>query len=108
VAINQALISTFGGVGRFLALIFVSLQLTSAGGTYPVETAPAFFRVLHDLLPMTYAVQGLRAGVAGGSGVGQDVVPLLFWLLFGLAVTVIAAARQRTWSISRLHASSVI
>jgi putative membrane protein len=107
-AINQALIATFGGVGRFLALIFVSLQLTSAGGTYPIETAPAFFRAIHELLPMTYAVEGLRAGLAGGSGVGSDVVPLLFWLLLGLLVTVLAAARQRTWSISRLHATAVI
>jgi putative membrane protein len=107
-AINQALIATFGGVGRFLALIFVSLQLTSAGGTYPIETAPAFFRVAHDLLPMTYAVQGLRAGIAGGSGVGPDVVPLLLWLVVALGITILAAARQRTWSIFRLHAISVI
>jgi putative membrane protein len=108
VAINQALIATFGGVGRFLALIFVSVQLTSAGGTYPIETAPGFFRAMHDLLPMTYAVQGLRASVAGGAGVGADVVPLLLWLVLALGVTVIAAARQRTWSLSRLHATSVV
>jgi putative membrane protein len=107
-AINQALIATFGGAGRFLALIFVSLQLTSAGGTYPIETAPAFFRALHDLLPMTYAVQGLRAAVAGGSGIGPDLVPLLLWLVLGLAVTVLAAARRRTWSIARLHATAVV
>ena len=107
-AINQALIATFGGAGRFLALIFVSLQLTSAGGTYPIETAPALFRALHDLLPMTYAVQGLRACVAGGSGIGPDVIWLLLWLVAALAVTVLAAARGRTWSIARLHATAVV
>jgi putative membrane protein len=57
---------------------------------------------------MTYAVQGLRAGIAGGSGVGQDVVPLLLWLVVALGITILAAARQRTWSISRLHATSVV
>nr|BFE82528.1 hypothetical protein GCM10020093_051290 [Planobispora longispora] len=65
-AVNQALIATFGGVGRFLALIFVSLQLASAGGTYPIETAPAFFRALHEVLPMTHAVDGFRVLIAGG------------------------------------------
>jgi putative membrane protein len=108
-AINQALIATFGGAGRFLALIFVSLQLSSAGGTYPIQTAPAFFQAVHDLLPMSYAVQGIRECIAGGGGpITIDVVVLLLWLALGWLVTVIAAHRQRTWTISRLHASSVV
>jgi len=108
-AVNQALIATFGGVGRFIALIFVSLQLSSAGGTYPIATAPAFFQAVHVILPMSYAVQGMRDCIAGGgSGVGPEVMVLLVWLVFGFLVTVIAAQRQRTWSIYRLHATSVV
>lgn len=36
------------------------LQLTSAGGTYPVQTSPGFFGAIHPYLPMTYVVDGLR------------------------------------------------
>lgn len=108
-AINQTLIALFGGAGRFLALILISLQLTTAGGTYPIDTAPAFFSFLHSYLPMTYAVEGLRACVAGGgTGLTRDVLVLLVWGLGAALLTVLAASRQRTWSLARLHATAIV
>ncbi|MCL8250575.1 YhgE/Pip domain-containing protein [Aeromicrobium fastidiosum] len=103
-AINQMFVALFGGAGRFAALVFVSLQLTSAGGTYPIETAPPFFNVLHDLLPMTYTVHGLRAALAGGSdGVVRDFLVLGLFTALALGVTVIAARRRQTVTVARLH-----
>lgn len=103
-AINQMFVALFGGAGRFAALVFVSLQLTSAGGTYPIETAPPFFNVLHDLLPMTYTVHGLRAALAGGTdGVLRDFLVLGLFTVLALGVTVIAARRRQTVTIARLH-----
>jgi len=103
-AINQMFVALFGGAGRFAALVFVSLQLTSAGGTYPIETAPPFFNVLHDLLPMTYTVHGLRAALAGGTdGVVRDFLVLGLFTALALGVTVLAARRRQTVTITRLH-----
>lgn len=103
-AINQMFVALFGGAGRFAALVFVSLQLTAAGGTYPIETAPPFFGMIHDLLPMTYAVHGMRAALAGGTdGVVRDFVVLALFALLALTVTVIAARRQQTVTMKRLH-----
>ncbi len=103
-AINQMFVALFGGAGRFAALVFVSLQLTSAGGTYPIETAPPFFNLLHDLLPMTYAVHGLRAALAGGGeGVLRDFLVLAVFTGLALMVTVIAARRRQTVTVARLH-----
>ncbi|KAA1376449.1 YhgE/Pip domain-containing protein [Aeromicrobium fastidiosum] len=103
-AINQMFVALFGGAGRFAALVFVSLQLTSAGGTYPIETAPRFFNLLHDLLPMTYTVHGLRAALAGGTdGVVRDFVVLGVFTALALGVTVIAARRRQTVTLARLH-----
>ncbi|RYI99660.1 MAG: hypothetical protein EON52_25395, partial [Actinomycetales bacterium] len=103
-AINQAFIAWFGGAGRFLAIVFVCLQLTAAGGTYPIETSPTFFGVLHGLLPMTYAVHGLRAATAGGTqGLGTDVTALLIFGLLALFATVVAAKRRQVVTITRLH-----
>ncbi|MRK01346.1 hypothetical protein GEV27_07390 [Aeromicrobium sp. S22] len=108
-AINQMFIALFGAAGRFVALVFVSLQLTSAGGTYPIETSPPFFNVLHDLLPMTYAVHGLRAALAGGTdGVVRDVVVLGLFTVLALSVTVVAARRKQTVTIARLHPTLVV
>ena len=104
VALNQMFVALFGGAGRFVALVFVCLQLTSAGGTYPIETSPGLFNVLHHLLPMTYAVDGMRSALAGGGdGVVTDVLVLTLFTVLALAVTVVAARRRQEVSVSRLH-----
>ncbi|WP_369052721.1 YhgE/Pip family protein [Kineococcus terrestris] len=104
-ALHQCLVALFGGAGRLGALVLLVLQLTSTGGTYPVQTAPGFFQVLHPLLPMTYAADGLRHLVVGGSGaaVWSSAAVLAGFGLLGLAVSVLAAHRRRTWSPARLH-----
>src|SRR5699024_2215760 len=65
-ALVQWLNAQFGAAGRILVLALLMLQLTSAGGTYPVETSPAFFHALHPFLPMSYVVEALRRLVTGG------------------------------------------
>ncbi|ALX04614.1 YhgE/Pip domain-containing protein [Aeromicrobium erythreum] len=103
-AINQTFIAWFGGAGRFLAIVFVCLQLTAAGGTYPIETSPSFFGFLHALLPMTYAVHGLRAATAGGTtGVAFDVFVLVVFAVGALALTALAAKRRERVTMTALH-----
>lgn len=103
-AINQALVALWGTKGRFAALILIVLQLASAGATYPIQTAPEFFQILHPWLPMTHAVEAFRSLIAGGSlGVGTAVASLLVWLAVGLALSIVAARRRRRWTVSRLH-----
>lgn len=36
------------------------LQLAYSGGTFPIETAPAFYRVINNIVPMSYSVDTLR------------------------------------------------
>jgi len=102
-AITQALVAAFGRAGQVVLLILVALQLASAGASYPIETAPGLFRVLHDVLPLGYAVQGLRACIAGGAGIGTPALALLIWLALALLVTLAVAARRRTTTVARLH-----
>ncbi|HRO94857.1 YhgE/Pip domain-containing protein [Citricoccus sp.] len=90
-AINQALIALLGPPGRFFALILIVLQLSAAGGTYPVQTAPAFFQALHPWLPMTYAVESFRSLIAGGTiGVGHGIVVMVTWAAVALALLAVA------------------
>ncbi|MDP3973160.1 MAG: YhgE/Pip family protein, partial [Candidatus Nanopelagicales bacterium] len=60
VAILQMLNAALGTAGRVAALVLLMMQLTSSGGTYPVEMTPAFFQAISPFLPMTYVVSTIR------------------------------------------------
>ncbi|NUT38197.1 MAG: ABC transporter, partial [Hamadaea sp.] len=104
-AIAHLLKLAFGVVGELLTLVLLMLQLTSAGGLYPVPTTPAPFQALHPLLPMTYLVDGLRITISGGQGahLARDVLVLTGYLVGALLLAVLVVARQRRWSFGRLH-----
>lgn len=104
-AIVQWLNARFGPAGRILVLALLMLQLTSAGGTYPVQTSPRFFNAIHPFLPMSYVVDGLRRLITGG-GLGPVWVACGVLLGFGaaaLALTAWSARRRQVWSVDRLH-----
>ncbi|WP_055556306.1 YhgE/Pip family protein [Streptomyces sp. NBRC 110028] len=104
-AIVQWLNARFGPAGRILVLALLMLQLTSAGGTYPVQTSPRFFNAIHPFLPMSYVVDGLRRLITGG-GLGPVWVACGVLLGFGaaaLALTAWSARRMQVWSVDRLH-----
>lgn len=96
VAINQALVALLGAPGRFVGLMLIVLQLSAAGGTYPVQTAPSFFQAISGLLPLTHSVESFRSLIAGGDiGIDQGVGVLLVWLAGAFAVTALAAFLER-------------
>nr|WP_258544826.1 YhgE/Pip family protein [Micromonospora provocatoris] len=104
-AIMQLLGVALGPAGRLAALALLMLQLTSSGGTYPVQTSPGFFQAIHPWLPMTYVVDGLRHTVNGGT-TAPVVTGALVLLAFGLgamALTVGAARRSRRLTPAKLH-----
>ncbi|MEP6482019.1 MAG: YhgE/Pip family protein [Rhodoglobus sp.] len=95
-AIVLALNVWLGSVGQFLALLLMIVQLVVAGGTFPWQTLPAPLAALHQALPMSHAVEGVRQLLYGGSpfAVLSAVVPLLFWLAGGLAFSALGALKQ--------------
>lgn len=104
-AIVQWLNARFGAAGRILVLALLMLQLTSAGGTYPVQTSPGFFNALHPFLPMSYVVEALRRLITGGglSPVWHACVVLLAFTAGALALTALSARRRQVWTLDRLH-----
>lgn len=88
-----------------LVLALLMLQLTSAGGTYPVQTSPGFFNAIHPFLPMTYVVEGLRHLITGGGlwPVWRAVLVLLAFTAGALALTAVSARRKQVWTVHRLH-----
>ncbi|GHD97910.1 YhgE/Pip family protein [Streptomyces alanosinicus] len=104
-ALVQWLNARFGAAGRILVLALLMLQLTSAGGTYPVQTSPGFFNAIHPFLPMSYIVEALRRLITGG-GLGpvwQACAVLAAFTVGALALTALAARRRQVWTLDRLH-----
>ncbi|MFJ6831276.1 YhgE/Pip family protein [Streptomyces sp. NPDC091209] len=104
-AIVQWLNARFGAAGRILVLAFLMLQLTSAGGTYPVQTSPGFFNAIHPFLPMSYVVEALRRLITGGGlePVRTACAVLTAFTVGALALTALTARRRQVWTLDRLH-----
>ncbi|MCD0443644.1 YhgE/Pip domain-containing protein [Glycomyces sp. A-F 0318] len=95
----------FGTAGSLILVVLLMLQLTSAGGLYPVETTPGFFQFLHPLLPMTYVVDALRVTISGGDGghVVRALVVLAAYLIGALALSSLVVAARRRWNPDSLN-----
>lgn len=105
-ALQQMFIIVFGtAAGRVVSLVLLMLQLSSSGGTYPVETTPGFFQALHPYMPATYVVNGLRQLMTGGidSRLWISITFLAVLAAGSVAVSAFCAGRQRVFSIKRLH-----
>ncbi|MFI5505246.1 phage infection protein [Corynebacterium kutscheri] len=62
------LVSTFGHIGRGLAVVLVFIQIPGSSGLYPIEMTPQFFQVISPLLPFTYGISAMRETVGGFYG----------------------------------------
>jgi putative membrane protein len=107
VAILQFLNAAFGAVGKLLSIILMMLQLTSAAGTFPLQTVPAFFRAVSPFMPMTSVVSALRQAISGGdiANVAHSLWILAAFGALSLLGTMVAAHRRQVWTMERLHPS---
>jgi len=105
-ALIQMFNAVFGvAVGRVVTLAFLMFQLVSAGGIYPVETTAKPFQIIHPYDPMTYAVNGLRQLIMGGidARLWTAIAVLAGVLAVSLAISSLAARRNRRYTMERLH-----
>ncbi|MCI4012465.1 YhgE/Pip domain-containing protein [Brevibacterium sp. ZH18] len=106
-AVHQLCVAALGGVGRLVALVLLMIQIASAGGTYPVQTAPGIFQAISPFLPMTHAVNGLRSLIAGGDMfiAAQAAAVLLLMTAICLVATMLVCSRKRMVTLTQLHPS---
>ncbi|CAI6081644.1 YhgE/Pip domain-containing protein [Cohnella sp. JJ-181] len=102
--IVYTLVSVFGNVGKAMAIVMLVLQLGGAGGTFPVQMAPAFFQKIHPYLPFTYAISMMREAVGG---ILWDIVRIssMYMIVYAGAALALGLALKRP--INRLTAGSV-
>lgn len=105
-AMIQMFNALFGpAVGRVFTLAFLMVQLTSAGGIYPVPTTTLPFQYIHWIDPMTYTVTALRQLIVGGVDyrLGISIAVTVGLTLAFLAVSTWAARRNRQYNMDRLY-----
>lgn len=61
------LVMIFGNFGKFLGIVLLIVQLSSSGGTFPIETAGSFYQTLYNILPMAFVVTGFKDAIFGQS-----------------------------------------
>ena len=97
-ALNQAFVALLGERrGWVYAIAFTAAQAVALGGPIPIDTAPAPVQLLHAVLPVPRAADGLAALTLGGQ-VGSpwaDAVVVLLWGAAGLVGTSLAARRRQ-------------
>lgn len=57
--------AAFGVVGKAICVIVMIIQVSGSSGQYPTQLMPAFFGRVRPWLPATYAMDALRAAIAG-------------------------------------------
>ncbi len=56
---------SFGDVGKAISIVLLVIQVAGAGGTFPIEVTPPFFRAVNPMLPFTHGINAMRECVAG-------------------------------------------
>ena len=97
-ALNQAFVAVLGNRrGWVYAIAFTAAQGVALGGPIPIDTAPAPVQLLHAVLPVPRAGDGLAALTLGGQ-VGSpwaDAAVVLLWGAAGLVATTVAVRRRQ-------------
>lgn len=65
ISIIGLLVMIFGNFGKFLGIVLLIVQLSSSGGTFPIETANNFYQTLYEFLPMAFVVSSFKDAIFG-------------------------------------------
>lgn len=86
--IVYTLVSIFGNVGKGMSIILLVLQISAAGGVYPVQVTPPFFQKINPFLPFTYAISLLREATGGivWSTARKDLLILFLFILLAILI----------------------
>lgn len=88
--IIYTLVVSFANLGKAIAVFLLIIQVTSGGGSYPLQTLPDFFQWLSPFLPATHVISAMRAAMMGvycndfWIEIGQLLLFVVPFLLLGL------------------------
>ncbi|MBE6817944.1 MAG: YhgE/Pip domain-containing protein [Ruminococcaceae bacterium] len=80
--------TAFGDIGKAIGILFLVVQIGGAGGTFPIDVTPQFFRAIHPFLPFTFVINAMRECVCGtyGNDYWIDLLKLSAYIAIGLVI----------------------
>ena len=99
--IVYTLVVALANAGKALAVLLLVLQISAAGGAYPLELLPQWFQNISPWLPATYAINLMRSAIAGIYA-GDFAYNLVIILLFLIPNLVLGLVLRRTIA-GRIH-----
>ena len=93
------LFTTFKDVGKFIALVFLVLQLAACGGTFPIETEPQIYQIIYPFMPMTYSLDLLKESFINinSSFLMKDILVLIIiWIVFTTLTVIVGIRKNKT------------
>ena len=90
--IVYTLVVALANAGKALAVLLLVLQISAAGGAYPLELLPQWFQNISPLLPATYAINLMRSAIAGiyAGDFAYNLLIILIFLIPNLALGVVS------------------
>ena len=73
---------SFANLGKALAVFLLIIQVSAGGGSYPLPMLPDFVPALSPFLPLTHAINALRAAMMG-------LYQMDFWVEIGLLLVFV-------------------
>lgn len=83
--IIYTLVVAFGNAGKALAVLLLVIQISGSGGAYPLQLLPPWFQGISPFLPASYAIDAMRAAIAG-------VYRGDFWIAIGMLLLFVLPA----------------
>lgn len=92
---SQMFLNLLGMSGMILNIVMMSLQLVTSGAMVPRQMLSSFYQSIGNLLPATYAVQGLMSLQFGGPGIGRSVWLLIVIIVICMLISVLATVLKK-------------
>ena len=111
--IMYTFVVSFANLGKAFGVLLLILQVTSAGGSFPLQLLPPIFQVLSPYVPATHVINAMRAAMMG-------MYQNDFWIemgelaLFILPMAILGLALRRpliaflNWYIARVEDSKLV
>lgn len=109
--VAQIFLIFFGTGGMVFNIILLSVQLISSGTMIPRELLSTFYFSLSEILPATFATQGLLSILFGGTGLSQNALALLWIALAAIVLGALGTAltsRKKQRALKTKQAGEVI
>lgn len=89
--IVYTLVVALSNAGKAVAVVLLVLQISAAGGAYPLELLPQWFQNISPWLPATYAINLMRSAIAGiyAGDFAYNLVIILVFLIPNLVLGLV-------------------